>query len=221
MNGDALVTCPWINGVSNRRKHLPCLLFLLDGAKSVTHVFRQSIFCIQKRPAYVFPAGKSRRYEMAMKKKKGETMKKPTPVKSPARKKSLNGITPTPASCNPTGTGKTVRTILDRARDYFIPAKKIWTSVPHSEGAVKIYQQRPFLQSCYWIRTGNMSTLQDSMSRGCFPLLIRYRPRTYYPALPVPPWGVRIREFHPVWVYVPIFAVKQQVRETVPQKYVI
>jgi hypothetical protein len=63
---------------------------------------------------------------MAMKKKKAEPMKNPTPVKSPTGKKSLNGITPAPASCNPTtGTDKSGGTILDRARAYFIPVKKV------------------------------------------------------------------------------------------------
>jgi hypothetical protein len=43
--------------------------------------------------------------------------------------------------------------------------KKVWKSVPHSEVAVKRYQQRPFLQSCYFISTDKMSMLQDFMSR--------------------------------------------------------
>jgi hypothetical protein len=62
---------------------------------------------------------------MTMKKKKAEPMKNPTPVKSLVRKKSLKGITPAPASCNPTGTDKSGGTILDRARAYFIPVKKV------------------------------------------------------------------------------------------------
>lgn len=64
---------------------------------------------------------------MAIKKKNAEPMKNPTAVKSPVGKKSSNGITPAPASCNPdlTGTGKNAGTFLDRARAYFFPAKEV------------------------------------------------------------------------------------------------
>ena len=87
------------------------------GAPGAVPACRRWIFCIRKRRASAFPAGKSRRYNMSMKKRKTEKILTPKSEKSPvpsARQRSRS---------RPESLGRSVGALLVKVKTYFAPAK--------------------------------------------------------------------------------------------------